>query len=95
MPVNPRDRSAKSHENKFSDGIPTERILDQRQRIVGDFRNQLNPLRFSGVVDATLENTTAVTVSGNLDAVSSNSVVDKLFGWIHKPINEDNISKQA
>lgn len=46
--------------------------------MVGDFSNKLNPLRVGGVVNASLKNTTSVTVSRDFNTVSGDGVVDEL-----------------
>lgn len=46
--------------------------------MVGDLGDELNPLGVGGVVDASLKNTASVSVSRDLDAVSSDSIVDEL-----------------
>ena len=45
-----------------------------------DLGNELNSLRVGGVVDTSLEDATSVSVSSDLNTVSSNSVVDELRG---------------
>jgi hypothetical protein len=66
--------------NLLTDDIVSERVLYQSQGVVGDFSNELNSLRVGSVVDASLQDTTSVTVSGDFDTVSGNSVVDELQG---------------
>jgi hypothetical protein len=98
--------------------VVAERILDQRERVVGNLLDQLQlwwwatatatesssisvakipgldePLSkqqleqqsttyllvLGGMINASLHHTTAMTVSGNFDAILSNSIVDKLI----------------
>lgn len=56
-----------------------ERVLDEGERIVGDLGDELDPLRFRGVVDAALQDAAAVTVRRDLDAVGSDLVEDPLI----------------
>lgn len=55
-------------------------ILDQRESVVGDLIHELNALMIGGMVDASLENATPVAVRCNLDAISGDSIIDKLQG---------------
>lgn len=53
-------------------------VLHERQRVVGNLSNQLNPLRLGRVVDAALKDAATVTVRGDLDTVRRDGVVHKL-----------------
>jgi hypothetical protein len=46
--------------------------------VESDFGNELHPLRIGSVIDTTLEDTTSMSVGSDLDAVSSDSVVNEL-----------------
>lgn len=48
------------------------------ERIEDDFGDELHPLSRRGVIDATLEDTAAVTMGGYLDEIGGDSIVDKL-----------------
>ena len=54
------------------------RVLDQSQRIVCDLIHELDALVIGGMIDASLKDTTAVAVSGNLNAVRGDRVVNEL-----------------
>lgn len=54
------------------------RVLNQCQRVVSDLIDELNPLRLRGMVDATLQDAAAVTMSSNLYAVGCDRIVDEL-----------------
>jgi hypothetical protein len=54
------------------------RILNKGQRIVGDLIHELNALMIGGVIDTSLEYTTAVAVSSNLNTVRGYRVVYEL-----------------
>ena len=58
--------------------IVAVRILNQRQRVVCDLIHELDALMIGGVIDTSLKNTTAVALSGDLDAVRGNCVVYEL-----------------
>lgn len=60
------------------DDIVSERILHKVERIENDFRDELHSLSGGGVINATLEDTTTVTMSGYLDEVGCDSIVDEL-----------------
>lgn len=59
--------------------VVAERVLNERQGVVGDLGDELNTLRIGGVIDTPLQDATTVTVSSDLDAVSSNGVVNELI----------------
>ena len=54
-----------------------EGILDESERIVGNFRNELNSLRFRGVVDTSLQYTTSVSVSAAGEALRQKGFEEK------------------
>ena len=54
------------------------RILHQSKRIVCYFIYKLDPLMVRGVVDASLENTTSMSMCSNFNAICRNCVVNKL-----------------
>lgn len=53
-------------------------VLDQRQRVVCDLIHELDALVIGGMIDTSLKHTTAVAVSGDLNAVRGDRVVYKL-----------------
>jgi len=55
------------------------RVLHEREGVVRDLLDQLDTLAVRGVVNAALENAAAVTVSGDLNAVLRDGVVDELY----------------
>jgi hypothetical protein len=58
--------------------VVTVRILNEGERVVGDLVNELHALMIGRVVDATLQDTAPVSVSGNFDTVGGNGIVDEL-----------------
>jgi hypothetical protein len=58
--------------------IISESILHKRQSVVFDLCDELELLLVTGVVNAPLHHTATMTMGGHLNAVLSNSVVDKL-----------------
>jgi len=54
------------------------RVLDQSQRVVCDLIHELDALVIGGMIDTSLKNTTAVAVSGDLNAVRGDRVVNEL-----------------
>ena len=54
------------------------RILHGSECIVGDFIDELGALMIRGMVDARLQNTTAVTMSSNFNTVCRNGVINEL-----------------
>ena len=54
------------------------RILNKGQRVVGDLIHELNALMIGGVIDTSLEHTTSVAVSGNLNTIRGYRVVYEL-----------------
>ena len=54
------------------------RILNKGQRVVGDLIHELNALMIGGVIDTSLEYTTAVPVGSNLNTVRGYRVVYEL-----------------
>lgn len=62
------DRETETHES----------ILNEGERVVGDFGNELNSLTLGRMVDASLEDATSVTVSSDFDTVRRDGVVDEL-----------------
>ena len=58
--------------------VVTIRILNEREGIVRDLVNKLDALEIRGVVDAPLQNAAAMAVSRDLDAISSDSIVNEL-----------------
>jgi len=58
--------------------VVTIRILNEREGIVRDLVNKLDALEIRSVVDAPLQNAAAMAVSRDLDAISSNSIVNEL-----------------
>jgi len=69
----------------LTDDVVSEGILNQGQSVESDLGNELDSLRVSGMVDTSLEDTTSVSVGGNLDTMSGNSVVDELGGGKKQP----------
>jgi len=61
------------------DDVVTIRILNEGERIIGDFVDELHALMIGRMVDTTLQDAASVSVSGNFDAIGSNSVVDELI----------------
>ena len=53
-------------------------VLNERQCIVSDLIDELDTLRLRSVIHTALEDTASVAMSGDLDTVGSNSVVDEL-----------------
>lgn len=53
-------------------------ILNKSQRVVRDLIHELNALMIGGVVDTSLEYTTAMAMSSNLNAVRGHRIVYKL-----------------
>ncbi len=58
--------------------IVTERILDKGKCIRGDLANELCFLMTGSMVDAALEDATAMTMSTDNHAIGSNSIEDEL-----------------
>jgi hypothetical protein len=58
--------------------IVTVRILNERERVVGDLVDELHALMIGRVVDTTLQDAAPVPMSGDFDTISSYSVVDEL-----------------
>lgn len=58
--------------------IVAERILDKRERVVGNLGDELDTLRLGSVVNAALKHAATVTVGGNFDTVRGDSVIDEL-----------------
>lgn len=58
--------------------VVTIRILNERERIVGDLVDELHTLMIGCVIDATLQDAAPVSVSGNFNTIGSHSVVDEL-----------------
>lgn len=54
--------------------------MHQSQSIVSNLIDELNALLVRRVVDTPLQYAAAVTVSSNLDAIGSNSIVNELNG---------------
>lgn len=54
--------------------------------MVGDFSDELNPLRIGGMVNASLQNTTSVSVRSDLNAVRGNGIVDELVIFRDQPV---------
>ncbi len=59
--------------------IVAEWILDKLEGAVCDLTDELSFLRASGMVDATLEDTTAVAMSPNGNAICPDGVKNKLY----------------
>ena len=82
----PNQRLAESRivevEDILNDIIP-KRILDKIETVEDYFGHQLDTLRRGGMVNGSLEDTTAVSVSGDLNEVGCDGVVDELvvFGY--------------
>lgn len=53
--------------------------MDKGERVVRDFRDQLNALRVGSMINTSLEDATTVTMSGNFDTVGGNGIVDELM----------------
>jgi len=60
------------------DDVISEWILDQNIRIVGDLANQPSLLISRSMIDTTLKNTAAMTMSSHIDTVGSNRIEDEL-----------------
>lgn len=60
------------------DNVVTKRILHKMEAVGGDLADEINLLEPRSVVDATLEDTTAVTVSSDNDTVLAYGVEDEL-----------------
>ena len=58
--------------------IVAVRVLNKRERVVRDLVHKLNTLVLRSVVDAALKHAATVAVSGYLDAVGSDGVIDEL-----------------
>lgn len=65
-------------ETQRAEGETHKGVLDERERVVRDLGDELDPLRLRGVVDAALEDAAAVAVGRDLDAVRRDGVVDEL-----------------
>jgi stalled ribosome alternative rescue factor ArfA len=94
-----RDRRHQARQGQFSrsrerekegrltyDNVVSEGVLNERQSVVGDLGDELDPLRVGGVVDAPLEDAASVSVGGDLDAVSGDGVVDELVVVRDEPV---------
>jgi hypothetical protein len=55
------------------------RVLDEGQSVEGNLVDELNALMVRSMVDTALKTAAAVAVSSNLDAVSSDRIVDELW----------------
>ena len=66
------------HKREDATYVVAVRVLDEREGVVGDLVDELNALVLRRVVNAALEDTTAVTVRRDLDAVRRDGVVDEL-----------------
>ena len=64
--------------NDVLNDIVAERVLNEGERVVGDFGDELDSLRFRSVIDTALENTATVTMSCDFDAVGGYGSVDEL-----------------
>ena len=58
--------------------IVAVRVLHERQGVVCDLVDELDPLMLGGMVDAALEHAAAMAVRGDLDAVRRDGVVNEL-----------------
>ena len=54
-----------------------ESILDERERVVRDFGNELNPLRLRSVIDTSLQHTTSVSVSTTIESSATSQRGEK------------------
>ena len=58
--------------------VVTVRILDEGERIIGYLVHELHALMIGCMINTTLQDAASVSVSGNLDTVGGNGVVDEL-----------------
>jgi hypothetical protein len=59
--------------------IVSEWVLDEVKRVENDLGNELESLRRGSMIDGSLQDTTSVPVSRNLDQVGSDSIVNELI----------------
>ena len=59
--------------------LENSEYLRQRDRILDEFFVELFSLLLTGVVDTTLEDTTAMFMSCDFNTIHRNSIVDELF----------------
>lgn len=70
----------------LTNDVVSKRILDECQGVVSDFSNELNPLRVGRVVDASLQDTTSVSVGSDFDTVGRDGIVDELVVLGDQPV---------
>ena len=58
--------------------VIAERILHKGEGVGSDLANELGLLKTSGMVDAALQDTAAVTMSSHCNAISADSIKDEL-----------------
>lgn len=58
--------------------IVAVRVLNERQRIVGDFIHELDTLVVRSMIDAALQDTAPMAVGSDLDAVGCHCIVNEL-----------------
>jgi hypothetical protein len=68
----------RASERGLTDDVVPKGVLDQGQSVEGDLGDELYTLRIGSMVDASLEDATSVSVGGDLDAMSSDGIVDEL-----------------
>ena len=66
-----KDGNEKTH-------VVTVRILDEGECVIGNLVNELHALMIGRMVNTTLQDAASVSVSGDLDTVGSDSIVDEL-----------------
>ena len=77
----PDDRIAEAVVVKVEDilnNIVAIRVLNECERAISDLLDKLHALVVGCVVDATLQDAAAVTMSSDLNAILGDSVVDEL-----------------
>ena len=60
--------------------VVTIRILDECERVICDLVDELHALMVGSVVNTALQNTAPVSVSGDLNTVGGDGIIDKLPG---------------
>ena len=55
-------------------------ILNKRKCIVCDLAHELSPLHFGSMINTSLQDTTAMSMSSNFDTVARNRIINELSG---------------
>ena len=59
--------------------VISKRILNEIERVEDDFSDELQSLRWRGMINRSLKDTTSVSVSGDFDQVGGDCIVDELI----------------